>query len=133
MVQEEQFKPSSKLAMKCLSSLITPVQAIARSNYRSQYPEAVPICRHEVVFLVGRNKAAEASRRQFPLVLAWAITIHKVQGLTMEQIVVDMKNVAFDAGQAYVAFSCVKTLQGLFIKNFKPANIKVSPNIVKNR
>ena len=41
-----------------------------------------------------------------------------------------MKNVAFDAEQAYVAFSRVKTLQGLFIKNFKRTNIKVSSSIV---
>ena len=47
----------------------------------------------------------------------------------MDQIVIDMKNIAFDAGQAYVAFSRVKTLQGLFIKNFKPANIKVSASV----
>ena len=48
----------------------------------------------------------------------------------MEQIVFDMKNTMFDAGQAYVAFSRVKTLEGLFIKNFKPTNIKVSSSIV---
>ena len=56
----------------------------------------MPISRHEVVFNIGRNKAAEVTRRQFPLVLAWATTIHKVQGLTLDQIVENMKGQAFN-------------------------------------
>ena len=43
--------------------------AIAQSQYCSEYPEAVPISRHEAVFFIGK-KAAEASRRRFPLELA---------------------------------------------------------------
>ena len=62
--------------------------------------------------------------------LAWATTIHKVQGLTMDRIVVDMVDKVFDAGQAYVTFSRVKTLEGLFIKNFKPANVRVNADVV---
>ena len=62
--------------------------------------------------------------------LAWATTIHKVQGLTLEQIVVDMKGKVFDPGQAYVAFSRVKSIEGLFIKNFNSASIRVNADVV---
>lgn len=88
-------------------------KAIAQSEYQSQHPEAVHISWHEAMFHIGRNKAAEVSRRQFALVLTWSTTIHKVQGLTIEQIVVSKM---LDPGQAYVTFSYVKFFHGIFIK-----------------
>ncbi len=102
---------------------------IRKSHYRLDYPDSVPIIRHEATFRIGRNKTVEASRAQFPLVLAWATTIHKVQGLTLDQIVVDMTGGRFGAGQAYVAFSRVKSLNSLFIKNFRDRCIKTSSKV----
>lgn len=80
----------------------------------------------EVKFYAHGRRGSEITRYQFPLTLAWATTIHKVQGLTLNEIVVDMDGTSrFGPGQAYVAFSRVKTLAG-FIVNFNASGIKKS-------
>lgn len=52
---------------------------------------------------------------QLPLRLAWAITIHKAQGSTLEEATIDLRKGLFENGQAYVAFSRVKDISGLWL------------------
>lgn len=71
-----------------------------------------------------------AERSQVPLRLAWAITAHKSQGMTLDKIRVYLDR-AFESGQAYVALSRARTLDGLFIESTREGCIKASPSAVR--
>jgi len=60
---------------------------------------------------------------QYPLVLAYAISIHKSQGTTLDSAEIDIGNSIFECGQIYVALSRLKSLDGLYIKHFDPNKI----------
>lgn len=59
-----------------------------------------------------------AVRSQIPLILAYALTIHQVQGCTIDCVICDLGHSVFAYGQAYVALSRVRCLEGLYLSNF---------------
>ena len=67
---------------------------------------------------------------QVPLILAWAVTIHKTQGVTLDQAEIDLGNEIFEDGQIYVALSRVRTLDGLYLTAFNPDKIMVNNKVV---
>jgi ATP-dependent DNA helicase PIF1 len=73
----------------------------------------------------------EISRFQFPLILSYANTIHKLQGSTVDKIVIDIGDKIFENGQTYVALSRCKDINGLFIKNLSVNKIKTNMDCVK--
>jgi len=68
---------------------------------------------------------------QFPLRLAWAVTIHKAQGLTYDTVAIDLGSGAFSHGQTYVALSRCTTLEGVYLtRQVTPRDIIVDQRIV---
>lgn len=74
------------------------------------------------------NGEVQAQRRQIPLILAWALSIHKAQGQTLERVKVDLKKV-FENGQAYVALSRATTQEGLWVQNFNAKAVMAHPRV----
>lgn len=69
---------------------------------------------------------------QYPIKLAWAITIHKSQGLTFDKLVIDMGDGAFSAGHTYVALSRCTSLEGIKLKTpIKPSDIIVRDEVIR--
>ena len=100
-------------------------------------PESFPI----VQFLRGEptkiglhdyesNECPHVIRQQIPLRVAYAVTIHKSQGATLDCALVDIGASTFEYGQAYVALSRVRDLESLYIHNLVPSKIKAHPAVI---
>ena len=100
-----------------------------QSKYKHIDTDSVPIQNIQVSSSVSKDHI-RVSWTQFPLFLCWAVTIHKCQGMTLPEVVVDMSpnKGRFDEGQAYVAFSWVTSLEKLHIVNYSHDQIRVPKN-----
>ena len=71
------------------------------------------------------------TKKQIPLIHAWAITIHKAQGMSLEYIQTDIGKSIFEYGQAYVVLSRIKSLEGLSLIDIDYTKIKANPKVIK--
>ena len=79
---------------------------------------------------VEDNGRILAKITQIPLRLAWAITVHKSQGMSLDSAVMDLKNV-FEYGQGYVALSRVRRISGLYLLGINEKALQVHPEVLK--
>ncbi|CAD6506085.1 BgTH12-07016 [Blumeria graminis f. sp. triticale] len=76
------------------------------------------------------NGEVQAQRSQVPLILAWALSIHKAQGQTLERVKIDLKKI-FEKGQAYVALSRATSQAGLQVLNFDKVKVNAHPRVAQ--
>ncbi len=73
-----------------------------------------------------------AEFQQIPLRLAWAVTVHKSQGQTYDEVVIDMGRGAFSPGQTYVALSRVRSLEGLYLtRAIRMSDVMVDEDVLR--
>jgi ATP-dependent DNA helicase PIF1 len=141
------YKPSLELRIGAQVMLLTNMDVEnglvnGSRGIVTGFSEGVP--KGPLVLFLGRSASIpvpEASwesedieglkRTQIPLMCAWALTIHKSQGATLDSALIDVGSRTFERGQAYVALSRVKSLESLYIWDLEPAAFKAHPKVVK--
>jgi len=81
-------------------------------------------------FTATAGRKSYADRLQTPLKLAWALTVHKSQGMTLSRVEVNLRD-AFDYGQVYVALSRATTIEGLRVTGFDERKIRAHPKVAQ--
>lgn len=91
-----------------------------------QFKDCIRIIKPEIW---ASNHEPPIQREQIPLRLAYALTIHKAQGASLDSALVDIGDSTFEYGQAYVALSRVRSLEGLYVHDLSPAAFRAHPTV----
>lgn len=138
------FKPSEPLALKMGAQVMLTINLDVEAGLVNGSRGVVVGMTDDAItvrFLDGREMPLERYQytveedgkvayyvEQFPLILAYALSIHKVQGCTLDYAVMDLGNSVFENSMTYVALSRVRSLEGLFLTSYQPHRIKCHPD-----
>ena len=103
------------------------VGSLSKVTIASGDQEVVPIAAISACFYGKEGTLLQ--RTQIPLILCWAATVHKVQGLSLDAAVMDLGKDVFEPGMAYVALSRVRTLNGVALLNFEPQKMTANKRV----
>ncbi|XP_030832915.1 uncharacterized protein LOC584759 isoform X5 [Strongylocentrotus purpuratus] len=113
----------------------TVAEIVKRNNESKPYCISVKFDSQKIgiqsIKMYEESMGKNYTRKQFPLKLAYACTVHKVQGMTLNKVVVSLKKI-FASGHSYVGLSRVTSLSGLTIEDFHPKVIYCDPKIKKH-
>lgn len=123
------FTKNSPLGLYVNGTLGT-VQGWDGAGYpRVRLPSGQTITAEPVEWKIEEDGKVRASITQVPLRLAYALTVHKSQGMTMDSAVIDLSR-AFEYGQGYVALSRVRRLSGIYLLGVNAQALRVHPRIL---
>ncbi len=106
------------------------VAPVIRTPASRDYPSGRTITIDPAIWQINDGERVLAEISQYPLRLAWAITVHKSQGMSLDAIEVDLSK-SFEPGMGYVALSRVRSLNGLTILGINENAFRVHPEVLE--
>ena len=101
-----------------------------RKGITNENPLAVPISEIQATFEIPKIRI-KVKRSQFPMVLCFCMTSYKSQGQTLQAVIVDFKEAISKHGHFYVGVTRVRSIEGLFVRNFMFSQIKCREDVKK--
>jgi len=109
--------------------VVEDIDALGRPIVQTHNGEEIKVEKNEWT-ITDNDGTPKGSIKQLPLRLAWAVTIHKSQGMTLDAAEIDLSK-AFEPGQGYVALSRVRSLNGLRLMGLNDIALSINPKVRK--